>query len=293
MRGRAGEGGLKKSSFCLLLPPPALRATSPAGGGGRDSAWPLLERFLLHRLAEVDAEVRRAYGAYEFRDALTVLVEFCVNDLSAFYVDVRKDSLYCDRPDALPRRACRTALDLTFERLTAWLAPILPFTTEEAWGMRFSDAGSVHLRAFPETPAAWLDADVAARMDKLRRIRRAVTGALEVERREKRIGSSLEADPVIYLGDPELLAAADGADLAELCITSGARVAEGEGPPAAFRLAEAPGVAVVVERAQGRKCARSWKISPHVGQDPRYPDLSPRDADAVAFWDAAHGADAR
>ena len=255
-----------------------------------DAEWPLLERFLLHRLAELDQEVRDAFARFDFRGGLTGLVEFCVNDLSAFYVDVRKDSLYCDPPHALRRRACRTALDLTFERLSAWLAPYLPFTAEEAWGHRGIGGGqSVHLRQLPETPAAWRDPALALRMERLRRIRRVVTGALELERKEKRIGASLEAAAVIHLSDPALIEAAAGVDLAELCITSGAQLCEGAGPETAFRLAEAQGAAVVIERAQGKRCARSWKISPEVGADPRYPDLSARDAEAVALWDAAHG----
>jgi len=261
-----------------------------APGGG----WPLLERFLLHRLAELDEEVRAAFAELDFRAALTAIVEFCVNDLSAFYVDVRKDSLYCDAPGEPRRRACRTALALTFERLCLWLAPIIPFTTEEAWAVRWGGGeASVHLAQLPATPPGWRDAAAAERMNRLKRIRRAVTGALEVERREKRLGSSLEAAPQIFLADPDLVAAADGADLAELCITSGAQVIAGEGPAGAFRLPEIAGVAVLVQPAQGRRCARSWKISPDVGSDPRYPDLSPRDAAAVAVWDAAHGRDAR
>ncbi|MGE3303003.1 MAG: isoleucine--tRNA ligase [Hyphomonadaceae bacterium] len=252
------------------------------------AAAPHLERWLLHRLSELDGAVRRAFDAYEFRDALSAIADFCNLDLSAFYVDVRKDSLYCDRPDALRRRAARTVLAAVFERLTAWLAPLMPFTTEEAWATRFPDAASVHLRQFPETPAAWRDDGVAQRMEALRRIRRVVTGALEVERREKRIGASLEAAPEIWIADAALYDAADGADLAELCITSQAALMRGEPPHPAFRLGEVSGVAVIPARARGRRCARSWRILPEVGHDPRYPDLSPRDADAVAYWDAHH-----
>jgi isoleucyl-tRNA synthetase len=276
-----------------------------------DDAFPSLERFMRHRLAELDALVRACWESYDFPRAAHAILQLCTIDLSAVHFDVRKDSLYCDRPDATRRRAARTVMDETFTRLTAWLAPILPFTTEEAWLTRFpseeglasaeaGEARSVHLRQLPATPEAWLDPERAARWARLMRLRGVVLGALEVERREKRIGSSLEAAPVVYLLQAEdraaLEAEAGGAArkdveefLAELCITSQARIETGEPPADAFRLAETPGVAVVAAQAQGRRCARCWKTLPDVGADPRYPDLCARDADAVACWDAAHG----
>jgi isoleucyl-tRNA synthetase len=251
--------------------------------------YPLLEAWLFHRLFEVDQKVQDAYQTYRFRDALSAVVEFCNVDLSAFYVDVRKDALYCDAPTSLRRRACRTALNETFARLTAWLAPILPFTTEEAWTMRHPDDGSVHLRTFPATPPAWQNQSAADAMHTLRRVRGVVTGALEIERREKRIGSSLEAAPFVYVADQNLAAALGAVDFAELCITSGITVLAGDPPEAAFRLPEVQGVAVVPSLAIGTKCARSWRITADVGADPRYPDLSARDAEAVAWWDLQHG----
>jgi isoleucyl-tRNA synthetase len=221
------------------------------------------------------------------------LAEFCTNDLSALYFDIRRDALYCDRPDSLRRRACRTVMDLVFERLTAWLGPLAAFTMEEAWATRFPDAGSNVLRVIPATPEAWRDAAEAARWPKVEAVTRVVTGALEVERREKRIGAALEAAPVVHIADAGLLAAFDGLDPAEVFRTSQARLVLGEGPAGAFRLDEVAGVAVEPLRAEGKKCARSWRILPEVGDDARYPDLSLRDADAVAAWDAAHGAGRR
>ena len=250
---------------------------------------PLLERWLLHRLYELDRVVREAYKTYQFRDALSAIVEFCNVDLSAFYVDVRKDALYCDAPSSLRRRACRTALDEVFSRLTAWLAPILPFTTEEAWLIRCPDSVSVHLRTFPETPANWEDDFAGEEVAKLREARAVVTGALEVARREKTIGAALEAAPRVYVVDDELRASLLAVDFAELCITSGIVIEEGEGPAEAFRLPETPGVAVLIEKASGVKCARSWRYFDPTTADPRYPDITPRDAEAVMAWDAAHG----
>jgi isoleucyl-tRNA synthetase len=116
-----------------------------------------------------------------------------------------------------------------------------------------------------------------------------VTGALEIERRDKRIGAALEAAPRVWIVEPALMAAFEGLDPAEVFRTSQASLRIGEGPADAFRLDDVAGVAVEPLRAEGRKCARSWRILPEVGEDPRYPDLSPRDADAVAFWDQQHG----
>jgi isoleucyl-tRNA synthetase len=139
---------------------------------------------------------------------------------------------------------------------------------------------------FPDVPASWRDDALAEKWRQVRLVRRVVTGALEIERAAKRIGSSLEAAPVIHIADRDLLAALSGVDMAEVAITSAATVVEGEGPPGAFRLDEVPGVAVEPRRAEGRKCARSWKILPTIGSDPDYPDVSPRDAQALREWDA-------
>ncbi|OHB34394.1 MAG: isoleucine--tRNA ligase [Phenylobacterium sp. RIFCSPHIGHO2_01_FULL_70_10] len=250
---------------------------------------PPLERFILHRLQELDLEVRAAYEAYAFQDVIRPLIAFCQEELSALFFDVRRDALYCDMPSALRRRAARTVMDLVFERLTVWLAPLMPFTTEEAWATRFPDAGPNALRVFPQTPAEWRNEAEAARWAKVQAVTAVVTGALEVERREKRIGAALEAAPVVHIADPELLAAFEGLDPAEVFRTSQASLVAGEGPAGAFRLAEQSKVAVEPRKAEGRKCARSWRVLPEVGEDPRYPDLSLRDAEAVAAWDAAHG----
>jgi isoleucyl-tRNA synthetase len=250
---------------------------------------PPLERYILHRLWQLDGMVRAAYEGLVFSDAVRAVSDFCSNDLSAWFFDIRRDALYCDRPDSLRRRACRTVMDLAFERLTAWLAPVIPFTMEEAWATRFPGGGANSARVFPATPAGWRDDAEAARWARVERVTRVVTGALEIERRDKRIGAALEAAPRVWIADPGLMAAFDGLDAAEVFRTSQASLIAGEGPAAAFRLDEAPGVAVEPLHAKGRKCARSWRVLPEVGSDPRYPDLSLRDADAVAWWDARHG----
>lgn len=262
------------------------------------AAMPQLERWLLHRLVEMDGVVRRCVDDFDFTEMATALHTFCSVDLSAFYFDIRKDSLYCDRPDSIRRRALRTVLDQLFHCLTRWLAPTLCFTAEEAWTARLGDdAGSVHEQLFPEIPAGWRNDALAARWARLREVRKVVTGALEIERGAKRIGSSLEAHPMVYL-DPAVASAMIG-DLnalgdeaatpdqafADICITSTlSLVTDRPAPADAFALPDVPGVAVVVERAQGKKCERSWRVLPEVGTHPRWPTLSLRDADAVEDW---------
>jgi isoleucyl-tRNA synthetase len=252
---------------------------------------PELEELMLHRLVEVDAIVRKAYIEFDYKRVFATLVQFMTVDLSAFYFDIRKDTLYCDPISSVARKSCLTVLDHTFKSLTTWIAPILCFTAEEVWLARFpSENGSVHNETFPEVPASWRNDALSEKWKKIRTVRRAVTGALEIERAQKRIGSSLEAAPVIYIADKELFDACKGIDMAEVCITSDATVEAGEGPADAFRMPEVPGVAVQPVRAEGTKCARSWKISKLVGSDKEYPDVTPRDADALREYHAARKA---
>jgi isoleucyl-tRNA synthetase len=247
---------------------------------------PELERLMLHRLSELDGLVRTGYKDFDYKRIFAALNAFLTADLSAFYFDIRKDTLYCDPYSSLKRKACLNVLDHLFRCTVTWLAPILCFTAEEAWLAREPNATSVHVESFPAVPESWRNDALAEKWRKLRNLRRVVTGALELERAGKRIGSSLEAAPVIYVADTDLFGVAADADLAELCITSDAMLIEGEGPESAFRLDDVASVAVEPRLAQGRKCARSWKISPAVGSDPQYPDVTPRDAQALREWDA-------
>ncbi|WP_045391397.1 isoleucine--tRNA ligase [Falsirhodobacter sp. alg1] len=227
---------------------------------------PELERWVLHRLSELDGEVRRGYAAFDFQGVFQKLFTFCTTDLSAIYFDIRKDALYCDAADSLRRRAARSVLDIVFHRLVTWLAPILVFTTEDVWLSRYpGDDSSVHLQDMPETPAAWADADLAAKWQGIRSARRAVTAALEVQRTAKVIGASLEAAPTVYVADAALLASLRSVDFAELCITSALTLSGDTAPEGAFTLPEVPGVAVVFHEAEGEKCARCWQILPDVG----------------------------
>jgi len=226
---------------------------------------PVLERWVLHRLRELDVSIRRDIESYDFHGLFTALHNFCAVDLSAFYFDLRKDALYCDRATSKRRRACRTVLDQLFSCLTAWLAPICCFTAEEAWWTRGAGPeASVHLRVFPELPASWRDEALAERWNRLRDLRRVVTGAIELERAAKRIGSSLQAHPTVFA--PAVYAdAVDGLDLAELAITSLATLRVAPPPEGAFVLPDLPEIGVVVGAAEGEKCERCWRVLPEVG----------------------------
>jgi isoleucyl-tRNA synthetase len=248
---------------------------------------PELERLMLHRLYELDVLVRKAYADFDYKRIFAALSSFMTSDLSAFYFDIRKDTLYCDPFSSAKRKACLTVLDHLFRCTVTWLAPMLCFTAEESWLSRYGEAAkSVHLESFPEVPAAWRDDKLTEKWRKIRAVRRVVTGALEIERAQKRIGSSLEAHPIVHVSNAELYEAVVDCDLAEVCITSAATLVQDDGPANAFRLPDVAGVAVVSNLAEGRKCARSWKILNTIGADPEFPEVSPRDAQALREWEA-------
>jgi len=243
---------------------------------------PELERWVLHRLAELDRLVRQSIADYDYHAMFTALHNFCAVDLSAFYFDIRKDRLYCDAADDARRRATRAVLDRTFDCLVRWLAPILCFTAEEAWLARHGEAAdrSVHLELFPEVPAKWHDPALGERWAELRDLRRVVTGALEVERAAKRIGSGLQAAVEIYVPE-RLLPLLRDIDLAELCITSEGTVRAGAPPTDAFTLPDAAEIGVVVKPAQGARCERCWRVLPEVGQVRAHADLCRRCAEVI------------
>ncbi|HEY5379420.1 MAG TPA: isoleucine--tRNA ligase [Pseudolabrys sp.] len=247
---------------------------------------PELERLMLHRLSELDELVRKAYADFDYKRIFASLSAFMTSDLSAFYFDIRKDTLYCDPYSSMTRKACLTVLDRLFHCTVVWLAPMLCFTAEESWASRYgAKAKSVHLELFPEVSPAWRDDRLAEKWRKVRIVRRVVTGALEIERAQKRIGSSLEAHPIVHVADEDLFEAVTGIDLAEICITSAATLVKGDAPPGTFSLSDVSGVAVVPNLAEGAKCARSWKILTTIGADPEFPDVSPRDAKALREWE--------
>ena len=255
-----------------------------AHDAGEDVAladMPELERLMLHRLSELDEIVRKGYDAFDFKRIAKSLSDFMIVDLSAFYFDIRKDALYCDAPSSVRRKAAIVTVRRLFDCLVTWLAPMMPFTMEEAWLDRYPQSASVHLEQFRTIPGEWRDEALAAKWRKVRQVRRVVTGALELERAKKTIGSSLEAAPFVHVTDAELLRALDGVDFAEICITSGIAVSDRAAPAGAFVLDDVVGVSVVPASASGRKCARSWRFSEDVGADAEFPDVSARDAQAL------------
>ena len=246
-----------------------------------------IERLMLHRLAELDGEIQRACKEYDYRKVVGLLSQFMNTELSAFYFDIRKDALYCEAPSSLKRRAALTVVDHLCDTLIRWLAPILSFTAEEAWMLfRPNAEESVHLAPFSKIPKSWRDDNLAAKWDRVKEVRSVVTGALEIARAEKKIGSSLEAAPQVFVTDPDLMVGLDGVDMAEVCITSAIAVSDKAAPAGAFTLPGVDGVGVVVALAEGKKCARSWRITQDVGSDKAYPDLSARDAAAMREIDA-------
>ena len=246
------------------------------------SAMTALERLMLHKLAELDLKIREAYDNFDFARVVAALTAFMNADLSAFYFDIRKDALYCDAPSSVRRRGALEAIESIFGAVAVWLAPILVFTAEEAWTARGAGRRSIHLEQFPVIPPGWRDDQLAETWDTIRALRLVVTGAIEIARAQKLIGSSLEAAPRIYLRNPEHLKALEGVDFAEVCITSDISTEFGTPiPETAFRLPEAADVGVVVERAIGVKCARSWRYFDPATASPDFPDISPRDAEAL------------
>ncbi len=207
--------------------------------------WPELERYMLHLVHALDGQLKTAISDYDFNGYVRLLSDFANEDLSAFFFDIRKDSLYCDAADSAKRRAYRTMLDMLFHALVRWAAPVLVFTAEEVWQARFpSEDGSVHFLDWPELPAE-AGEDVSARWLAVRGLRERVTEAIEPLRREKIVRSSLEAE--VTVTDTPLPVE----QLAEAFIV--AKVS--------------PGDTVAVTRTDYHKCGRCWRLLPEVAED--------------------------
>lgn len=248
---------------------------------------PELERWVLHRLYEIDQTLRKAIADFDFNRVMITLHDFCSSDLSAFYFDIRKDSLYCDQTESDRRRATRTVLEQIFESLTVWLAPFLSFTAEEAWLARHEGADeSVHLQLFPIIPPVWRNDVLAAKWEKMRSVRRVVTGAMERARADKVIGSSLQAHPQVYV-TAEHQALLQDVDFAGMCIASSLTLHVGAAPDQAFRLDDVADIGVVVGVAEGKKCDRCWQILPEVGKHVAHPMLCERCHDFITQQESA------
>jgi len=238
---------------------------------------PDLEKWVLHKLSSLQELFEKALNEFTYQEFYSQLHLFCSVDLSAYYFDIRKDVLYCDHPDDLKRRATRTVFNLLHTYLCQWLAPVLCFTAEEAWTAA-GKSESVHLSTVVPIPQAWKNEALSEKYERVRALRKSLTGALEVARNEGLIGSSLQARLEIY--DPEELLVKD-IDYAELAIVSNIEISNREVPDEAFRSSDLPALGVVVSKADGAKCDRCWKILPEVGSLAKHPDLCRRCHDVV------------
>ena len=216
---------------------------------------PELEQLVLHQLFKMEQKVRGHIKNHDYGRLAKELHEFCNNDLSAFYFDIRKDRLYCDDPQSFERRVTRSVMAIVFENLSAWLAPILSFTAEEAWQHRpegvFENAESVHLRTFPTVPAKWQNEALADKWKKIEEVRDIITATLEPHRADKTIGSSLEAAPILYANN-DYKNALENIDMAEISIVSDIQIQENDEMRIEFK------------KAEGEKCVRCWKVLPEV-----------------------------
>jgi isoleucyl-tRNA synthetase len=241
--------------------------------------FPLLERWVLHRLAELFKQLKTSSQDYTYQAFYSQLHTFCAVDLSAFYFDIRKDSLYCDSQQSSHRKATRTVMKILFDCLAHWLAPVLCFTAEEAWlSLSENSDESIHLRLFPEVQEAWFDPSLGSFMEKLRLQRKVMTGALEEARAKGVIGASLQAFVQVY--DPQKKLSQD-IDLTEFCIVSKLEISADPVPHDAYKLSDVEGLGAKVFASQGNKCERCWKVLEEVGTNPVHPSLCKRCSDVV------------
>ncbi|HCU07222.1 MAG TPA: isoleucine--tRNA ligase [Holosporales bacterium] len=250
---------------------------------------PSLEKWILHRLAELNNLHVKCIETYDLSTFYAALHSFCAQDLSAFYFDIRKDVLYCDHKDNTIRKATRTVMDIVLNALMRWLAPVLSFTAEEAWwSYTVSQESSIHEQEFLSIPDAWNNKELDEYWKTIRHLRKAITGALEVERNAKTIGSSLQAHAFIYV-TPDISKILKSLDLCELSIVSQATLMIATPPAEALSLNDVEGIGVVVDMAKGKKCERCWKITPEVGQDDRQiPSVCHRCEDVIQKQDKEH-----
>ena len=221
--------------------------------------FPELEKYILHRLWEINQIVQKSISEFNFHLMFTTLLNFCTNDLSSFYFDIRKDTIYCDRKDSIKRRSARTLLDILFNCLLRWLAPSLVFTCEEAWKSRGNQT-SIHLEDFKIIDDNFKNDVINKKWKIIKNVRKVITGALEIKRADKIIKSSLEAMVNVSVSS-EIISNLNDIDLAEIAITSNVNIIEYQKPKSElFSIDEIKDVFVEVKKASGNKCARCWRV---------------------------------
>ncbi len=247
---------------------------------------PEIDRWVMHRLYEMDCEVRKHIENFDFQKMIAALHNFCAKDLSAFYFDINKDNLYCNAQDSFERRSAQTVLDKVFMHLCHWLAPILCFTVEEAWASRNGESldsfnDSIHLQTMPDAPKEWKNDALATKWAAIQDIKRVVTGAIEIKRANKEIRSSLEAEPTLYVEDAQIAETLNSINFADICIVSSIKVLTEKAPDDAFRQEDMAGIAVSVAISKDQKCARCWKYTDDIGADSSHTDICVRCADSI------------
>ena len=222
-----------------------------------------LDKYILSRLSSLEQEVLSNYKIFEYQKVFTAIFNFCTNELSAFYFDIRKDNLYCDSKDSIIRKSTRTVLDILFHDLLRLLAPILCFTIEEAWQSRLGLNSSVHNQVFSEIDKSWVNLDLEKIWDIYKTVRKTINGAIEIERRNKNLGSSLEASVKLYL-DEELGKKIDQSIMEEISIISELSISTGAMPNECYKSEGNKNVGVIVSKVSGKKCERCWKYFPQL-----------------------------
>ena len=224
-----------------------------------------LEQYILSKIYDLDLLLKNSIKELDFNKFYTELHNFCANELSAFYFDIRKDTVYCDRPDNPKRIACLYVMRQIFMCLVHWLAPVLSFTAEEAWKAYNPESESIHLNQFPNIPSEWSNAALENKWENIQSLRKTITEAIEIERAAKTVGSSLECEISVYINDLETLKMLEKADIAELSIVSKAKIINAQSPSNAA-VNEELGIGIVVKKTSGVKCDRCWKISTEIAK---------------------------
>ena len=225
------------------------------------SNWPELEIYMLHQIYELDKKIKNYFKEYSFHKLYKELLQFCSQDLSAFYFDIRKDALYCEPVNSKIRKASIKFLNITLDILLRWFAPIISFTTEEIYKIIYNNEKSIHLENFSTIPEKWLNKSLGNKWNQLKLVRQVCNVAIEVKRTNKELGSSLEADLEIFL-EKKYLDLVKDMDLSEFCITSKAKakILNEQKDLKLFKIENIQGIGVLVKKAAGNKCPRCWKI---------------------------------
>ncbi len=230
-----------------------------------DKNFPELEKYLLHRLWEVDQVVQKCISTFNFHLMFTTLLNFCTNDLSAFYFDIRKDTIYCDSKESIKRRSTRTLLNIIFNHLVRWFAPSISFTSEEAW-KAIGNKESIHLQDFLQCKKEYENNGLNEKWNLIKNIRKVATGAIEKIREEKTIRSSLEAHIDIFVSE-ESYKKLEDVIFDEITITSSFSLYIIDQESNGFSIDDIPDVKVKVSKANGEKCQRCWKYEAKLVKD--------------------------